>query len=90
MESIRSGTAYNTKVSSTNPAQGTQAATGTHPSGHDRSLTSSMLSDHSVAELNAKETQGTEQEKALARFAKEAIGRGHLQLAPNQQPNSVA
>ena len=48
-----------------------------------------MLSDHAVAALTAKETQGNEQEKMLAGFAKGAIGSGELQISPNQPPNGI-
>ncbi|TPG90008.1 hypothetical protein EAH72_30740 [Pseudomonas caspiana] len=43
-----------------------------------------MLSHHALDALNAKETQGNEQEKTLARFAKQAIGSGLLQISSNQ------
>jgi hypothetical protein len=88
MDPIRGSSAYNMQsISSANPAQ---AATGAHPSGHADSLTLAMLSDHTVAALNAKETQGNAQEKMLAGFTKQALGSGQLQLSPNQTPGCVA
>ncbi|NJP03640.1 hypothetical protein HBH25_22750 [Pseudomonas sp. hsmgli-8] len=84
MDPIRGSSAYNVQSSSANPAQAAQATTGTHPSGHASSLTAAMLTDQAVAALNDKETQGNEQEKMLAGFAKGAIGSGQLQLSPNQ------
>lgn len=90
MDPIRGSSAYNMQSSSVNSAQAAQASAGTHPSGHADSLTPRILSDHTVAALNAKETQGNEQEKMLAGFAKGAIGSGQLQLSPNQPPNGIA
>jgi hypothetical protein len=58
MDPIRSSSAHNVQTSSVNPAQAAQATAGTHPSGHADSLMPYMLSDHTVAALNAKETQG--------------------------------
>ncbi|WP_194483512.1 hypothetical protein [Pseudomonas asuensis] len=48
-----------------------------------------MLSHHSVAALNAKETQGTEKEKDLARLAKRAIGSDQLKISSNQPANGI-
>ncbi|MBF7142627.1 MULTISPECIES: hypothetical protein [Pseudomonas] len=84
MEPIRRGIAHNTQATSANPAQGAPAAIEAHPSGHDSSLTAQMLSNHSVNELNAKERQGTENEKALAQVAKYALESGQLKISPKQ------
>ncbi|WP_223538323.1 hypothetical protein [Pseudomonas sp. GL-B-16] len=48
-----------------------------------------MLSHHTLDALNAKETQGDEQEKTLAGFAKEAMRSG-LKISPNQPANGIA
>jgi uncharacterized protein YkuJ len=66
-----------------------QAAERAHLSGHAGTLTQAMLSDHSVRALNAKENQGTEEEKTLTRRAKQAIGIG-LRISSNQSANAVA
>ncbi len=90
MDPISGRSAYNVLASSANPAEAAQTAAGTHPSGHASTLTSAMLSHHTLAALNTKETQGDEQEKTLAGFAKEAIGSGQLQISPNQPANGIA
>ncbi|TPG87756.1 F-box domain-containing protein [Pseudomonas caspiana] len=90
MNPIRGSSAYNVQASSANPAEAAQTAVGAHPSGHASSLTLAMLSHHALDALKAKETQGDEQEKTLARFAKEAIGSGQLQISPNQPANGIA
>lgn len=82
MDPIRGASAYT--------PQAAETLSEAHPSGHERSLTSSMLSNHALDALNAKEMQGSEQEKTLAGFAKEAIVSGRLQLSPNQSPNGIA
>ncbi|WP_061800691.1 hypothetical protein [Serratia ficaria] len=87
MVHIKNSSAYNVQA---NPAEAAQTATAAHPSGHARSLTLAMLSQHSFNALNTKEAQGNEQEKMLARFAKEAISSGQLQISPNQLPNGIA
>ncbi|WP_223538248.1 hypothetical protein [Pseudomonas sp. GL-B-16] len=89
MDPISGRSAYNVLASSANPAEAAQTAAGTHPSGHASTLTSAMLSRHTLAALNAKETQGDEQEKTLAGFAKEAMRSG-LKISPNQPANGIA
>lgn len=90
MDPIRGNSSYNVQSSSANTAQAVQAAAEKHPSGHASSLTSAMLSHHAFDALNAKEAQGSEQEKTLARFAKQAINSGRLQRSPNQPQNGIA
>ncbi|MBF7142741.1 MULTISPECIES: hypothetical protein [Pseudomonas] len=91
MDPIRGSSAYNMQSSSASPAQAAQAAAGAHPSGHADSLMAHMLSDHTVAALNAKETQGNEREKMLAGFAKQALSSSsQLKLSPNQPADGDA
>ncbi|WP_223538130.1 hypothetical protein [Pseudomonas sp. GL-B-16] len=89
MDPISGRSAYNVLASSANPAEAAQTAAGTHPSGHASKLTSAMLSHHTLAALNTKKTQGNEQEKTLAGFAKEAMRSG-LKISPNQPANGIA
>ncbi|MGF6284971.1 hypothetical protein ABH912_005483 [Pseudomonas sp. BT76 TE3572] len=90
MDPIRGSSAYNTQASSANPAEAAQTAAALHPSGHAHLLTSAMLSHHTFDALNAKEAQGNKEEQTLARFAKEAIRSGRLQISPNQPENGIA
>lgn len=89
MDSVKGTTAYNMQTSSPNPTE-TVKTSAAHSSGHARALTPAMLSHHAFNALNAKEAWGNEQEKMLAKFAKEAISSGQLQISPNQPPNGVA
>ncbi|WP_223538298.1 hypothetical protein [Pseudomonas sp. GL-B-16] len=90
MGPISGRSTYNVQASSAHPAEAAQTAAGTRPSGHASKLTSAMLSHHALAALNAKETQGDEQEKTLAGFAKEAMRSGQLRISPNQPANGIA
>jgi hypothetical protein len=87
MDSIRSSSAHNVQPSSPNPTQPTQTASGAHGSEDPKPLTSAMLSTHAVTALNAKETQGNEQEKMLAGRAKGAMRDLQLKLSSNQPAN---
>jgi hypothetical protein len=71
MDSIRISSSHN--VQTANPTQATQTASGAYPSEAPKPLTSAMLSTHAVTALNARETQGNEQDKMLAGRAKEAM-----------------
>ncbi len=90
MDPISGRSTYNVLASSAHPAEAAQTAAGTHPSGHASSLIPRMLSHHALAALNTKETQGNEQEKTLAGFAKEAMRSGQLRISPNQPANGIA
>lgn len=91
MDPIRGSSAYNDpSINSANPAQAPQAAAETHSSGHPTSLTTAMLSDHAIKSLNYKEGQGSEHEKKLATFAKQAIGSRQLQISTNQTASDIA
>ena len=90
MNPIGSSSAYNARASSAQPVQGTHTALDTPLAGHVYSLTSARMSDHTVNALNAIEAQGDERATTLAKLTKEAIGRGLLQLSPNQQVNGTA
>ncbi len=90
MDPIRGASAYTSQPSSAHPAEAVQTAAEAHPSGHARSLTMAMLSHHAQDALNAKEMRGSEQEKELVKFVKDAIRRDQLRISPNQPPNGIA
>ncbi|GGM32038.1 hypothetical protein ACFQDN_23255 [Pseudomonas asuensis] len=91
MDPIRGSSSYNVQSSNAaNPTEAAEVAAGARPSGHADLLIPRMLSDHAVAALNAKETQGTKLEKTLAGFAKQAIGSGQLKISPNPPENGIA
>lgn len=89
MDPIKGASANTDQTRLALPAEAAQNAVEAHPSGHARSLTSLMLSNQAANALNAKEMQGSEQEKTLSGFAKEAIGSRQLQRSPNQSPNGI-
>lgn len=89
MDPIKSAAPNTGQTGLAPPAEAAQNAVEAHPSGPARTLTSLMLSNHAVNALNAKEMQGSEQEKTLSEFAKEAIDSRQLQRSPNQSPNGI-
>lgn len=73
MDPTKRADTYMTAAGSVNSADTAQATEDTHPFDPVHSLTLAVLSHHSLDALDIKEAQGTDQEKMLAGFARNAI-----------------
>lgn len=90
MNSIGRAGAHSAQFVSANTVDTVHESTRSNSTAHPHLLTWALLSSRTVDTLNAKETEGNENEKRLARDTKEAVRRGHLQASSGQLVGEIA